>query len=165
MKKIHYVPVFFILLLVFACENNKKIDTDKPIIDLGFNKSFPTYCDTLYFGDTITFKALFKDNVELGAYSVDIHHNFDHHSHGHKIEACSLAQKKQAFNPLVLIIDFEVPESQNEFEANQEIPIPKSNSTGLFDAGDYHFQVYLTDKEGWTTTLGLSVKLFHRSGE
>lgn len=157
-----FLTGFFLLLFLGACSEKQNIDTEKPLIDTEFIDAFPSYCDTIYFGESFNFKAYFTDNFELGAYSINIHHNFDHHSHGHKIEVCSLALKKTPVNPLVFLVDYAIPESLKEYEVNQSIPIPASNAFGLFEEGDYHFQIFLTDKEGWSTPLGLSIKLMHR---
>jgi hypothetical protein len=40
--------------------------------------------------------------------------------------------------------------------------IPSSDGIDLYDEGDYHFQIRLTDKEGWSTMKGLNVKLLRR---
>ena len=36
------------------------------------------------------------------------------------------------------------------------------SGNGLYDEGDYHFFISLTDKEGWSAQKGLSVKMLHR---
>ena len=160
--KIKSVVILVVFTVFFSCEKKEDIDSEKPIIDTGYNDAFPTTCDTIYFGESFNLKAYFTDNVELGAYSIDIHHNFDHHSHGFNIEECDLAPQKQPVNPLVFLEDYTIPAGVKEHEVNLSISIPSGNGSGIFDEGDYHFQIYLTDKEGWSTPLGLSVKLFYR---
>jgi hypothetical protein len=163
MKNQKVVFIFLIFFMLFnACEKKEDIDTEKPIIDTEYADAFPSYCDTVYFGESFNLKAYFTDNVELGAYSIDIHNNFDHHSHGHNIDECDLAPIKQPVNPLIFLKNYEIPVGLNTYEVNVPISIPSGNSTGLFDEGDYHFQIFLTDKEGWSTPLGLSIKMFHR---
>lgn len=159
----NYSLIFFLVLtFMISCEKKPDIDTEKPNIDTEYVDAFPSYCDTLYFGETFNLRALFTDNNELGSYSIDIHNNFDHHSHGHNIEECDLAPKKQPVNPLTLLEDYEIPIGLKAYEVNLAISIPSGNGSGLFDEGDYHFQIFLTDKEGWSTPLGLSVKMLYR---
>lgn len=160
--KLKNIAILVVFILIISCEKKEDIDTLKPLIDTEYTDAFPSYCDTLYFGESFNLKAYFIDDIELGAYSIDIHHNFDHHSHGHKIEECDLAPKKQPVNPLVFLEDYEIPAGLKEYEVNLSISIPSGNGSGLFDEGDYHFQIFLTDREGWSTPLGLSIKMLYR---
>ena len=163
MKNLVFTFISIILLMFHStCTKKEDIDTEKPIISTEYADAFPSYCDTIYYGESFNLKAYFTDNVELGAYSIDIHNNFDHHSHGHNIDECDLAPIKQPVNPLIFLENYEIPEDLKEYEVNLSISIPSGNETGLFDEGDYHFQIFLTDKEGWSTPLGLSIKMFHR---
>lgn len=150
-------------ILLNACQDDEKptIDTEKPIIDLTILDAFPTSCDTLYFDEPFIVKALLTDNVELGAFNIDIHNNFDHHTHSTEFEQCTLGAVKTAENPYVYIQDYTLPVS-NEFTTNISMTIPSSDGTDLYDEGDYHFQIRLTDKEGWSTMKGLNVKLLRR---
>ena len=151
-----------IVLFVFTTCNNDDIDEEKPEIDLTVSGAFPKNCDTLYFGETFTFKALFTDNVELGAYSIDIHNNFDHHSHSTEVTECNLDEIKDAVNAYLSIEDYDIPEGQDAYEVSEEITIPDSDSNGEFDEGDYHFFISLVDKEGWSVQKGLSIKILRR---
>ena len=150
-------------ILLNACQDDEKpmIDTEKPLIDLTILDAFPTSCDTLYFDEPFIVKALLTDNVELGAFNIDIHNNFDHHTHSTEFEQCTLGAVKTAENPYVYIQDYTLPVS-NEFTTNVSMTIPSSDGTDLYDEGDYHFQIRLTDKEGWSTMKGLNVKLLRR---
>ena len=161
--KIRTIFIITAFIALFACDKKTDIDTEKPVIHKDFINAFPSYCDTLYFGETFSFRALFSDNEELGAYSIDIHNNFDHHSHGHNIDECDLGPIKTPVNPFVYLEDYQIPSGEKEYEAYLSISIPSQNGNGLFDEGDYHFQIYLTDKEGWSTPLGLSIKMLHRN--
>jgi hypothetical protein len=158
--RIFTIAIAFIGIL--SCSTKDDIDTDKPLIHTDYISAFPSFCDTIYFGETFNLRAFFSDNAELGAYSIDMHNNFDHHSHGHKIQECDLWPVKQAVNPFVYREDFTIPSGQKEYEAYVPISIPSQNDKGAFDEGDYHFQIYLTDKGGWSTPLGLSVKMLYR---
>ncbi len=110
----------------------------------------------------LSLKFVFSDNAELGSYSIDIHNNFDHHSHSTEVNSCSLDPIKIPVNPFLFIEDYKIPTGTKEYETDIEIMIPSSNENGLYDDGDYHFFLSLTDKEGWSAQKGLSIKMRHR---
>lgn len=139
--------------------NREEVDKEKPQIDLTILGAFPINCDTLYFGETFTFKMLFTDNIELGSYSIDIHHNFDHHSHSTEVSECQLDPVKAPINPFVFIDDYSIPDGLQEYETSLEITLPDGDAKGPYDEGDYHFFISLTDKSGWSTQKGLSIKI------
>ena len=150
--------------MINSCEK-EEIDKQKPEIDLSIEGAFPVNCDTLYFGETFAFKILFKDNAELGsakAFSIDVHNNFDHHSHSTEVTECSFDPVKSPVNVFTFIVDYDIPEGLKEYETNLSISIPPGNDNGQFDEGDYHFFISLTDKEGWSAQKGLSVKILYR---
>ncbi len=157
-------PAILLILVINSC-NDEEIDKQKPEIDIDIQGAFPVNCDTIYFGEAFNFKTLFKDNVELGSYkafSIDIHNNFDLHSHSTEVTECNFDTKKDPVNPFTFIQDYDIPEGVKEYETNLSITIPSGNDKGLYDDGDYHFFISLTDKEGWSAQMGLSVKLIHR---
>ena len=154
---------FAIVLSFVSCSEDEEVDTEKPIINVEYAKAFPSYCDTIYFGEAFNFKASYSDNVELGGYSIDIHNDFDHHIHAYKIEKCHLAPVKKPVNPFSKIEGYEIPTGVKEHEVNLSISIPASNDSGQFDEGDYCFHIYLTDKEGWSTPFAVSIKMMHRT--
>jgi hypothetical protein len=138
-----------------ACSKDEKtVDTEYPVIDLSAADAFPKQCSELKRGETFTFKALLKDNVRLGSFSVDIHHNFDHHSHSTEVSNCMMDPVKVPVNPLLYIKSIPVPEGASNYNASVQIPIPAD-----IDPGDYHFMILLTDAEGWQTIRGLSIKI------
>lgn len=154
-----------VLLFLGSCEKDEEIDTEKPVIDLSIQDAFPVNCDTLYFGETFEFKVLFADNAELGstsAYSIDIHNNFDHHSHSTEVTECELDPIKDPVNPYLFIESYDMPSGLSEYETNLSFSIPSGDENGDYDDGDYHFYISLTDKEGWSTQAGLSIKILHR---
>ncbi len=160
--KIYGLGLFMLVLfLAFSCQKSDAIDTEKPSISTDFTDAFPQNCDTLYFGETFNFVSLFEDNAELGSFSLDIHHNFDHHSHTTEVSACSLEEKKDAVNSLTFINDYDIPEGQSVYESDLYITLPAS-SDSLYQEGDYHFFISLVDKQGWSSQQGLSIKILHR---
>jgi hypothetical protein len=150
---------FFYLIIITpfffnSCSNDDdEKDTEYPAIVM----EFPDPCDTLYIGEKIEIKAKFSDNAELGAYSLDFHHNFDHHTHGTHVEECILDPIKSAVNPFKLIKDYTIPTGQKQFDANIEITIPDG-----VDEGDYHFMLRLVDAEGWQSFVGIGVKVLEK---
>jgi hypothetical protein len=154
-----YLYLAFIILLVMAGCNPEEIDDQKPVIDLSQEDAFPTNCDTLFLGESFTWKIRFTDNVELGSYSLEIHHNFDHHAHSTELGECDLDPVKDPVNPFHTIMDFEIPAGSKDYTVNRAVMIPLSDENGEFDPGDYHFFISLTDREGWSTQKGLSVKI------
>ena len=165
--KISKYLALLILVLVFqnSCtdDDDSTIDTVKPSIDLTIANAFPTSCDTLYFDEPFTVKALSTDNVELGTYNIDIHNNFDQHAHSTGgFDQCTFDAVKMAVNPYVLIQDYTIPAASAEYTTEISMTIPGSDGTDLYDEGDYHFELTVVDKEGWSTLVGLNIKILHR---
>jgi len=142
-------------LLVAGCSgDDEKIDTEYPVIDLNFTDGFPVQCSVIERGKNFTFKARFTDNVQLGSFSLDIHHNFDRHTHSTEVNDCDMEPVKKPVNPFLLIQNFSIPDGLREYEADVAIEVPEA-----VDAGDYHFMIRLTDKEGWQSLRGISIKI------
>lgn len=145
-----------LITIISACkkENQKEIDTEYPVIDITVESSFPKQCSIVKRGETFIFRASVSDNAELGSVSVDIHHNFDHHTHSTEVESCDLEPIKIPIKPILLIQSYPIPAGLKVYEVQQEIAVPAD-----VDPGDYHFMIRLTDKEGWQTIKGLSIKI------
>ncbi len=155
MKK-QQLPLLFLtfLLALSACKKDSEdIDTEYPTIDVT-GTAFPQQCTVIKRGEKFVFKAKLSDNVELGSVSIDVHHNFDHHSHSTEVNECNLSAVKLPVKPFLLIKDFPLPAGQKTYEIAQEVTVPAD-----VDAGDYHFLIRLTDKTGWQTLKGLSIKI------
>lgn len=144
------------LFFIAGCKKddaNDEKDTVYPEILVNAN-SFPISCSTLTRGQTFSFKATFKDNKQLGSYSLDIHHNFDHHNHSTEVNECEFSPVKTPVKPFLHIQNYSIPAGSKEYEATAQIAVPAD-----IDPGDYHFMIRLTDQEGWTTIQGLSIKI------
>ncbi len=148
-------------LIILGC-NKEDTDLEKPVIDFSTEDSFPNNCDTLWLGETFTFRTTFTDNRELGSYSIEIHENFDHHSHSTEETPCELLPEKEPVNPYEFLQDYMIPDGLSVYDTNNIIEIPDGNNEGLFDEGDYDVSVSLTDREGWSAQKIISVKLFRR---
>lgn len=140
--------------LTGCSSDNNQTDTQYPVIDISASDAFPIQCSEITRGQKITFRAKFTDNAALGSYSLDIHHNFDHHSHSTEVNNCTADPIKKPVNPMLYINSVTIPDGQKSYQALQEITIPAD-----IDPGDYHFMIRLTDKEGWQTIKGLSIKI------
>jgi len=145
-----------VLLLLNGCSKDEKkdIDTEYPGIDVTAANTFPQQCSVVKRGEKFVFRANLSDNVELGALSVDIHHNFDHHSHSTEVNDCASDPVKTPVKPLLLIKSFPISSGQRNYQIAEEITVPSD-----IDPGDYHFLIRLTDKAGWQTIKGLSIKI------
>jgi len=156
MKKAFFYFSMLSVLCLSACkkEGEKEIDTEYPTIDVSAENAFPKQCGTLSRGERFTFRALLNDNAALGSLSIDIHHNFDHHTHSTEVETCTMDAIKAPVKPFLLIQSYSIPADQRSYLMEQQITIPTD-----IDPGDYHFMIRLTDKEGWQTIKGLSIKI------
>ncbi len=154
------LPIVFMIMLMaaaWAC-SKEDIDDEPPVIIMSEPHHSPQPCDTVYAGETFMFRATFTDNEELGAYSIDIHHNFDHHSHSTDYEECELDPTKDPTDDVFLFIEtYTIPDGQITYDAEVPIEVPENA-----DPGDYHLFVALTDKEGWQTIKGFGIKVAGR---
>ena len=128
-------------------------DMEKPVIADGAVPS-PIDCQVYHKGETIAFRYTMTDNVELGNFNIEIHNNFDHHTHSTSAGDCPLDAKKQPVNPWVFNQDYPIPSGQKTYEAKVDIQIPKD-----IDPGDYHFMIRLTDRSGWQQLKAISIKV------
>jgi len=154
-KYLLYIP-FFALSLNIGCSKEKAdpIDTEYPVIDLSAANASPKQCAVLKRGENLIFRARLSDNVKLGSVNVDIHHNFDHHTHSTEVASCQMEAIKTPVKPFLLIKSYPIEAGSKSYEINQTIAIPSD-----IDAGDYHFMIRLTDTEGWQTIKGVSIKI------
>lgn len=152
MKKLIFLLFTIPAILMTGCN----IDTDdqSPVISMDGSEAFPKNCDTIFTGQSFSFRAEFTDNVELGSYSLDIHNNFNQHSHSTDPSDCVMNAVKTPVNPWIYIQQFPIPAGSKSFRANDQIQVPAA-----IDPGDYHLYIKLTDKSGWQTIKGISIKV------
>ena len=155
MKKILFLAIAALLLA--SCSNdddNEDVkDMDKPVIADG-NTPSPIDCEVYHRGQTIAFRYTFSDNVGLGNFNLEIHNNFDHHTHSTSAGDCPLDPKKSPVSPWVFNRSYTIPQGSKSYEAKVDIPIPED-----IDPGDYHFMVRLTDMSGWQQLKAVSIKI------
>ena len=100
------------------------------------------------------FAYAFGDNVELGSYNLEIHNNFDHHTHSTEAGECRQDPVKQPVNPWIYNQDFPIPHNLDYYEAEVNIPIPED-----IDPGEYHFMIRVTDASGWQELRSVSIRI------
>jgi len=160
MKK--YIFVLLVASSLFYSCSKEETDTTKPEIDLDFPGAFPQNCDVIYFDEEFTLKIRFTDDTELGSFSLDLHNNFDHHTHSTEAEKCDFHPDKDAINPYKFVQDYSIPEGSTEYIFEQKMTISSQNANGQVDDGDYHLYIRLTDRTGWSSLKGLSLKILNR---
>ena len=155
MKKIYLS--LMLLCALSACsssEENKPKDMTPPEISSEGIVAIPIDCEVFKRGEVIPFNYLFTDDIELGAYNIEIHNNFDHHTHSTTAAECPIDAQKQPQNPWVYNRDYTIPAGQRQYDARVDIQIPAD-----IDSGDYHFMVRLTDRAGWQQLHAVAIKI------
>ena len=145
-----------LLCALSACSSSDDDEKDmqQPVItDQGITAN-PIDCQVYQRGETMPFHYVFTDETELGNFNIEIHNNFDHHTHSTSSTECALADKKAPVNPWIYNHDFTIPAGQRSYDARIDIPIPAD-----IDPGDYHFMVRLTDKAGWQQLKAVAIKI------
>lgn len=144
------------VLMFSACSNSSEgtIDEERPTISVNYADGFPQTCETLERGQTYSFRARVTDNVALASYSLNIHHNFDHHTHDDQGAQCELGSIKEAVNPLLFIGNHTIENGQTSYEINISVTIPDD-----IDTGDYHCAYSVTDQTGWQSRTSVDIKI------
>ncbi|MBN2485639.1 MAG: DUF4625 domain-containing protein [Bacteroidales bacterium] len=159
MKK-EILLALFVVFALRACIEEKDTEKEKPQIEL----LSPLPCDTLYFGETFHYTVRITDNTGLGNISMDLHNNFGHHNHGNHT-SCSMDAAKEALYPYANAWIFSLPEKEKDFVFDTLITLPAAkNDSVLYDYGDYHFHIYVTDNDGYQVFTSLDVKILNRLG-
>jgi len=152
------IYILFLVVLVSSCIEETDTEIEQPVIEL----QSPLPCETLTFGEDFNFRIKITDNTGLGNISMDMHHNFGHHNHGAH-ESCDMDAVKDAVNPYSNDWIFSLPEGEKEYVFDTMITLPeKKNESTLFDFGDYHFHIYVTDNDGYQVFTTLDVKVVNK---
>lgn len=152
-----FTKFLFVLCTVFiavSCRKDDEIDTEKPTITVNYDKGFPKSCEQLKRGNTYTIRARATDNVGVASYGIDIHHNFDHHTHDNQEGTCPLDPKKAPVKPLIYMQNFPANNGGKNYEIVKEITIPQDA-----DTGDYHCQISVVDEAGWQSRTSIDFKI------
>ncbi|MCK0192063.1 DUF4625 domain-containing protein [Arenibacter sp. F20364] len=151
----HFCFLSFLILL-FSCTSDDSIDKneEKPTISVNYDNGFPQGCAQLTKGETYSFRATVTDNKELASYSLDIHHNFDHHTHDDQVTECDLGDIKSPVNPFLFMENYSIEGELTSYEINISLTIPDD-----IDAGDYHCAYSVTDETGWQSRTSIDIKI------
>lgn len=140
--------------------STEKEDTEEnlPVVEI----LSPLPCDTLYFGETFLYQVHISDPAGLGNISMDIHYNFGHHSHGDH-QTCDMDPKKDAVDPYSDDWIFSLPNDETDFLFDTLLSVPlQINDTTLYDTGDYHFHIYISDNDGYQVFNTMDVKVLYQ---
>lgn len=157
MKKQLFMSIIFALFFIafMACRNSQK-DLTPPVISI--NDFQPANCDIYYQEDTITVHFVCSDDTELGNFNIEIHSNFDHHTHSTEAEDCEEEHEHEGEEPTgtawIFNQDFAIPANSQEYTADIKIPVPNDAADG-----EYHFMLRLTDKAGWQTIKASAIHI------
>ncbi len=147
-----------LLCALCACsssDDNESRDMTQPVISEQGITANPVECQQYHPGEVIPFQYVFTDDVELGNYNIEIHNNFDHHTHSGSAIECELDEKKEAgAKAWVFNQDYTISAGKRTYTALINIPIPADAETG-----DYHFMIRLTDRAGWQQLKAVSIKV------
>lgn len=154
MKKIAILPLSLIIFGTACSSDNDNVDSTLPTICEAGEQTCPTDCYECLRGESIDFCYAFADDIELGNFNIEIHNNFDHHTHSTSSVECELDEKKSAVNAWVYNQDYSIPDGLTTYTPNVSIVIPTD-----IDTGDYHFMIRLTDKAGWQQLRSVAIKV------
>ncbi|WP_435132991.1 DUF4625 domain-containing protein [Formosa sp. A9] len=145
-----------IALSIISCSTDDETEKDleKPTITINYDGGFPQACEQLKKGQTYVFKARVTDNLALASYSLDLHHNFDHHTHDDQNVPCELGPKKEAVNQFIYMENFSIDGDLQTYEIAVQVTIPND-----VDTGDYHCAYSVTDVTGWQSRTSIDIKI------
>lgn len=157
MNRIILILIASFALLATSCVKEDEGKESYPQVEI----VFPAPCEIIYFDEVITYKFRITDegNSGLGNFAMDIHNNFNHHTHGSHV-SCDMDPKKEPENPFENAWVFSLPSEDTEYLLETEIKIPRKDSDGNeYDYGDYHFHIYVTNNDGYQSFTTLDIKL------
>ncbi|MBR4214507.1 MAG: DUF4625 domain-containing protein [Bacteroidales bacterium] len=161
MKKLNiFLSVFalFCIINLAACSKDDDKDTEKPRFDN--TNATPTDGSKFLPGGKIIVHQTFTDNDELGSFNIEIHNNFDGHSHSTETDEHDEHEHNEHHEhgdesgAWVFNQDYTIPAGKKSYTADLEIDIPENISEG-----DYHFMLRVTDKTGWQEIKAVSIEI------
>ncbi len=137
------ISLAFASLFFSSCSKDE--DNTKPVIQV----AEPEEGDTLLPGTTLHFEADFSDDTELKSYKIDIHGNFDNHSHKAATADSAIWSYQNSWN---------LESGMKQSHVHQhDITIPETIDGLPIRQGNYHFMIYLADKAGNESWLVIPV--------
>ena len=149
-----FVSIMLLCALCACSSSSDEKDMTLPEILPADGYISPTNCQQFQRGTFIPFDCVFSDNMELGSFNIEIHNNFDHHTHGTEAGECKQDPVRSPVNPWLFNQDYDIPAGEKCHEASLRIPIPED-----VDLGEYHFMIRLTDASGWQQLRSVSIRL------
>lgn len=156
MKTKYYFASIIVLSVIsvfifFSCDKDGLAgDTTKPVIQL----YEPAEGQVLKIGEDVHFEMDLSDDVMLKSYKIDIHNNFDHHSHG---GTKATEKDRVAFS---FSRSYDISGQKNKYVHHHDIVIPDDAMPG-----DYHLMVYCTDAAGNDAHVAHNIVLSITEGE
>jgi hypothetical protein len=149
--KFYIASICFLTVYSFLYTSCDDGDTTKPVINL----IEPEEGDSILIGDKngIHFDAEFSDNEMLASYKVEIHNNFDSHTHG----SLRAAEETVAF---AFDSIWNLSGKRNADVHHHDIKVPE-NAT----EGKYHLMVYCVDAAGNESHVARNIVLSHEASE
>ena len=148
MKKFLYLVIALTCTFSFAaCGDDDVADTTLPVIDL----DEPEDGDELLIGAEVHFECDFSDNEMLGSYMIEIHSNFDGHTHKSPTRAGESFFFKKSY---------ELTGLRNAHIHHHDIVIPENAAEG-----HYHLVVYCTDAAGNQSLVAREIIFSHDAEE
>ncbi len=170
-KTIYLWTLFLTVTILYSCNPNGKDLTPPTINEENF---MPADCDIYYPGDIMQVHFVCSDNVELGNFNIEIHNNFDHHTHGTSHVDCDGEEDEHHHEEGDLDHDHEHHEIEGAWVYNKDFAIARGLTSDTIDLqipipedaaeGDYHFMLRLTDRAGWQSIKAVAIHL-HEMGE
>ncbi len=160
----HITTSMILLCALCACSSSDDDNKDmtKPTISSQGITASPINCQVYHPGDVIPLRYIFGDDQELGNYNIEVHGNFDHHSHStesdsqeaeceeyKEVDDTNITRKAWVYNE-----SFTIPEGQKSFTTSNNIEIPAD-----IRRGDYHFMIRVTDKAAWQEIKAIAIKI------
>ena len=183
-KLLTIIASALIMSAITSCDidDDNEIDTEKPQINASIDGASPANAATFYFGEEIPVKLLLTDNAELGSFSVNIHNNFDHHSHSTEEEGEEHHDHEEGEehhdheegeehhhhdgedgDAFQFTQDYTIPAGSTQFLIDTKISLPvKSDDGDEYEGGDYHFMITVTDKAGFSTFKAFEIKILQK---
>ena len=154
MKIKHTISLMLLCALCACGSNSKEQDKVPPEIIPSGDDASPRNCQVFERGGTLPFAYAFGDNVELGSFNLEIHNNFDHHTHSTEAGECRQDPVKEPVHPWIFNQDYPIPANLDYYESEIDIPIPSD-----IDPGEYHFMIRVTDASGWQQLRSVSIRI------
>jgi len=157
---IQLVVILIMGFIMVSC-NDDEVDNAKPTINL----IAPSNNAVLHVGGEVHFDCGFADDVELRSYKIEIHNNFDGHTH----ESVALKSVKEEHgHPWTYTNTWNFESGKkNEDVHHHTIQIPETILVDGVDEltaeGEYHFGVFCVDAAGNENKVFVKVIIEHGS--